>query len=101
MDIWSDKRGSEAVIYIKGDIDEHTAPNIREHADMLINQGVRSLEFCLKYVDFMDSTGIGMLLGRFKRIRKTGGSVSLSCVNPQIDKVLRLANIYSLIPLVG
>lgn len=101
MDIWSDKRGNEAIIYVKGDIDEHTVPDIRDHADMLIEQGVSNLEFCLKYVDFMDSTGIGMLLGRFKKIRKSGGHVTLSCVNPQIDKVFRLANIYSLIPLLG
>lgn len=101
MDIWSDKRGNEAIIYVKGDIDEHTVPDIRDHADMLIEQGVSNLEFCLKYVDFMDSTGIGMLLGRFKKIRKSGGHITLSCVNSQIDKVFRLANIYSLIPLLG
>ncbi len=101
MDVWSDKRGYEAIIYIKGDIDEHTAPIVREHADILIDQGVLYLEFCLKYVDFMDSTGIGMLLGRFKKIRKNGGEITLSCVNRQIDKVFKLANIYSLIPLVG
>ena len=68
--------------------------------DRLIDSGVDSIQLSLKYVDFMDSTGIGMLLGRYKKTSKLKIPFSVSDVNSQIDKVFKVSGIYSVIPLV-
>ena len=62
---------SDGVLKIKlsGDMDEYTAPAVRAECDRLIdrNQGVRKVIINLAEVAFMDSTGIGFLIGRYKR----------------------------------
>ena len=99
MEVWSSKESGVGVIYVKGDIDEHTAAKIRAYADSIINDEITTLVFCLKYVDFMDSTGIGMLLGRFKNCKKRNVHLFVKDVNARIDKIFKLSGIYSVIPL--
>jgi len=100
MEVWSSKNNGVTVIYVKGDIDEHSAQEIRRYADDIISQGTKTLVFCLKYVDFMDSTGIGMLLGRFKNCKKTHTDLYVKDVNARIDKIFRISGVYSVVPLV-
>ena len=100
MEIWSSKDKDVTTIYVRGDVDEHTAGDIRSYADSIINNGTKSLVFCLKYVDFMDSTGIGMLLGRFKNCKKTHTALYVKDVNPSVDKIFKISGVYSVIPLV-
>ena len=100
MEIWQTREGDLSTIYVKGDIDEHTAPEIRVFADRVIDEGVKNLVFCLRYVDFMDSTGIGMLLGRFKTCKKKNARLFVKDVNARIDKIFKLSGIYQVVPLI-
>lgn len=99
MKMWSEKIGDIVKVYYRGDVDEYSAYELRTYLDKLITSGAKSLELSLKYVDFMDSTGIGMLLGRYKKTSKLRIPFSVSDVNSQIDKIFKLSGIYTVIPL--
>lgn len=100
MKMWLERNGNTVKVFYRGDIDEHTAVELKSYLDNIIDSGIASLQLSLKYVDFMDSTGIGMLLGRYKKTSKLGIALSVSDVNAQIDKIFRISGIYSVIPLV-
>lgn len=94
------KEGENLYIYLSGEIDEHSIASVREQADRLIdeNAGLSRAIFNLAGVKFMDSTGIGFLIGRYKKLNKYGMSMFLENPNEVADKILALSGVYSLIP---
>ncbi len=90
------------VVIIDGDIDHHSAKYIREAIDREILSArphVTVLE--LSRVDFMDSSGLGLILGRYTRMREIGGILKLSSPTPQTVKILALAGVDKLIPVIA
>ncbi len=67
-----------AVLRITGEVDAYTAPQLREHVTRLVNSGVRHVIADLRGVHFIDSTGLGALVGSLKRLRAHGGSLTLA-----------------------
>lgn len=79
------------------DIDEHTANDLRREIDSLIDRNNFSkLVFDFSNIQFMDSTGIGMILGRYKKLQKLKIGVAVRNANRQIDKVLRASGLYEI-----
>lgn len=77
---------------ISGEIDHHTAKPIREKIDSAIylyRPGVLTIDLCS--VGFMDSAGLGLILGRYAKIRDLGGKLYVSDPSPEVEKILRLA----------
>lgn len=94
------KEGEILYVCIDGDIDHHSAKFIRETIDkeiFLTRPRVMILE--LSEVDFMDSSGLGLILGRYTRMREIGGLLKLSNPTPQTVKILALAGVDKLIPI--
>lgn len=87
-------------IFLSGELDEHSAPAARKMADATIdaNAACERAVFDLSGVRFMDSTGIGFLVGRYKRLRRYGIPAALQSVDFAADKVLAMSGIYALIP---
>jgi len=85
---------------IAGELDEHTAPTARQVLDSFIancsNYSRIILE--LSNLHFMDSTGIGVLIGRYKKLKEIGVSMFIASPSRQADKVLTLSGIYQLMP---
>ena len=100
MKVTSDLRGRVLYITLCGEMDECSAPNAREMCDRLIeeNSTVKKIVINLSGVAFMDSTGIGFLIGRYKKASRL--SIPLYIENPDLaaNKILNLSGIYSLIP---
>lgn len=100
MKVTSDLRSRVLYITLRGEMDECSAPNARELCDRLIeeNSTVKKIVINLSEVAFMDSTGIGFLIGRYKKASRL--SIPLYIENPDFaaDKILNLSGIYSLIP---
>ena len=93
------KNGDILLVCIDGDIDHHSAKYIREAIDreiFLERPHVMILE--LSRVDFMDSSGLGLILGRYTRMREVGGILKLSNPTAQTVKILSLAGVDKLIP---
>jgi stage II sporulation protein AA (anti-sigma F factor antagonist) len=95
-------RSSQGVLYIalNGEIDEHSAADARRKADEIIDEHTQATKavFELQQVSFMDSTGIGFLIGRYKRLRRYGVPMYIAEPNLNADKILSLSGIYALIP---
>ncbi|MCL2599251.1 MAG: anti-sigma factor antagonist [Firmicutes bacterium] len=82
-----------------GELDEHTAPGARATLDgCLANGGYSRIILELSGLGFMDSTGIGVLIGRYKKWRDQGIPIFIASPSRQADKVLSLSGIYQLMP---
>lgn len=90
------------VLYIKliGEMDEYSAQGVRTRCDKLIevNATVKKIIINLSEVAFMDSTGIGFLIGRYKKAARMNIPLYVEDPNAAADKILNLSGIYSLIP---
>ena len=86
------------VVRLIGELDEHTASQVRPTIDMAIDMcRQRTFIFDFSKLDFMDSTGIGMLLGRYKKLKQRGIEAKICGPNRLVDKILNTAGIYSII----
>ncbi len=100
MELKSNLKGDDLYIYLSGELDEHSVSSVREAADRMIdnNAGLSRAVFNLAGVKFMDSTGIGFLIGRYKKLKKYGMGMYLENPNVGADKILELSGIYTLMP---
>ena len=86
-------------IYLCGELDETAAENARIFLDMLIDKRMpEKVIFNLSSLVFMDSTGIGVLLGRYKRCKKLNIRVQITSPQNSVDKLLALSGIYTVMP---
>ena len=89
--------GGALVVKLYGDIDQHCVSEIRDDIDRQIAiRNINSLIVDLGGVEFMDSSGIGMIMGRYKNMVSRGGKMMLVRPQPQVDKVLELSGIKKL-----
>ncbi len=87
------------LVSLHGELDETAADNARSFLDLLIDKKApKRVVFELEGLSFMDSTGIGVLLGRYKRCKAAGVSVMISSPRQNIDKLLNLSGIYTIMP---
>ena len=91
---------SELYIYLQGELDEYFEKYIRSQIDSLIenNLNIQTVIFDMSGLTFMDSTGIGVLIGRYKKLKKL--KIPCFITNPSFsaDKVFTISGIYDLIP---
>jgi anti-sigma B factor antagonist len=81
------------VVDLSGEIDVYTSPKVKDAVGDLIDRGVYYLVINLEKVRYIDSTGLGVLIGGLKRVREHGGSVNLVCTNPQIKKIFDITGL--------
>ncbi len=82
-----------AVLRIGGEVDVYTAPQLRERIIDLLANGTRHIIADLREVDFLDSTGLGALVGSLKRLREQDGSLKLVTGADRILRVFRLTGL--------
>src|ERR1700739_3942381 len=85
--------GDRTVVEVGGEIDVYTAPKLREQLVELVNDGSYHLVVDMEGVDFLDSTGLGVLVGGLKRVRAHEGSLSLVCTQARILKVFEITGL--------
>ena len=92
--------GNTLYIFLCGELDEYNARSVREQTDALLDRyaACERAVFDLSGVKFMDSAGIGFLIGRYKRLKKYGMGMFLENPNTGADKILQLSGLYSLMP---
>ncbi len=82
-----------AVLRVTGEVDVYTAPMLRERIRELAGSGAVHLIADLGQVDFLDSTGLGVLVGGLKRLREEGGSLALVITAPRILRVFQITGL--------
>lgn len=98
MQVSSRKVKQALVVKIEGELDHHTADEVRERLDsMLDDPTIKHMVFDLSQLKFMDSSGIGVFIGRYKAVSQRSGTVSVVYVTPQINKVLEVSGLYRII----
>ncbi len=101
MKICADYQGETLYVRLCGEVDEHNAVSARRDADKLCESfAVRSKKavFDLQSVSFMDSTGIGFLIGRYKKFSRYGVPMYLTNPSAATDRILQMSGVYTLIP---
>ena len=80
------------------EVDHHGAAGIREHADkLLLDDKVRNIVFDFEDTTFMDSSGIGIIIGRYRKISCFGGKVYAIDADERIRRILRASGMSSII----
>ena len=91
------KRGT-LVIHLKGDLDHHSAESLRQEMDRLLcDLSVHRVVLDLSGLGFMDSSGIGMVIGRYKTMAARGGAVFACGLHPPVDRLFRMAGLHRII----
>ena len=86
--------GDVAVLHLQGKImGGPDATSLHEKLHELIETGTRSVVIDLKDVDWMNSSGLGILIGGLSAIRKSGGDLRLASVTEKIEEVLRITKL--------
>ncbi|MBQ8163106.1 MAG: anti-sigma factor antagonist [Clostridia bacterium] len=89
-------------VKIKGDIDHHCAKRVREKIDdAIFSKKPYKISLDLSEVDFMDSSGLGLILGRYTNATDIGAKFSLCNPNKRVKKILHLAGIERIMDIEG
>jgi anti-sigma B factor antagonist len=91
--------GDATVVVVGGEIDVYTAPKLREQLIDLVSSGNYHLVVDMEGVDFLDSTGLGVLVGGLKRVRAHDGSLRLVCSQERILKIFRITGLTKVFPI--
>lgn len=86
------------ILRMPEELDHHEAEFLKEEADQLIlKYPVRSLVFDFSDTRFMDSSGIGVIIGRCRNVRFSGGFIKAVHLNPQIQRIFKLSGLMKII----
>jgi anti-sigma B factor antagonist len=85
--------GDRTVVEVGGEIDVYTAPQLRSALNDAVADGARHLVVDMTGTEFLDSTGLGVLVAGLKRVRSAGGRMELAVDDPRVLKVLRIAGL--------
>ena len=96
------KKNNQNMLHIclDGELDQSVAEKIRIQIDSYLeNNSYDGVVLDMSKLRFMDSTGIGLIMGRYKKLRAKNIPIYIGSPNPQIDKVLKVSGLYGIIPL--
>ena len=93
-----EKNRNTLTVTLSGELDQREAADIRAEVDELLeDRQIRRLIFDLSGLRFMDSSGIGLIIGRYKRMRRRNGSVAVRGVSPRMGRILDMAGLFQLV----
>ena len=100
MEIKYKKHNGDLTIYVYGELDECSASNAKIILDKVLfdNLCISKVVFDLSGLSFMDSTGIGLLIGRYKKLKQLNISSYIAGASVATEKVIQLAGLYKIMP---
>jgi len=99
LSLASRTEGDKTVVSVGGEIDVYTAPKLREQIVQLVEDGQYHLVIDMEDVEFLDSTGLGVLVGGLKRVRAHDGTLCLVCTQERILKIFRITGLTKVFPI--
>jgi len=95
------KRGV-LIVQVEGEMDMHAAEQFRSSVDGgLETSGAKNIIFNLNGVTFIDSSGVGVILGRYKKVSILGGKLAAVNVKPQVARILEFSGLLRIMELFG
>ena len=99
MEVSIKKECGRLTLYLRGELDDHAAAGLRRRLDDILEaESMSVVIFDLGGVTFTDSTGIGLLIGRYKKLKSREVSVFLKNVSAQIEKIFRISGLFEIMP---
>jgi len=94
MDVKTTTEQAVTTVYLAGELDHHRAAPLREHVDSVIRERCpETLVLDFSGIGFMDSSGIGFVMGRYRLMQSMGGRLIVRGASPRLEKVMRLAGL--------
>ena len=88
------------VVRLSGELDHHTADEVRNKVSIAIEQkNIRYVILNLEKLMFMDSSGLGVILGRYKQIKQAGGEMIVCAVSPSVNRLFNMSGLFKIIRL--
>ncbi len=99
LDLRVQHHDHRAVVHVGGEVDLATCPQLRGVLAGLIDQGIYDLVVDLEQVSFLDSSGIGVLMGAHRRLREHGGGLRLAAPSARVRRVLEVTGVTTVLPI--
>ena len=98
MEVAAKCEGRELELFLQGELDHHGAKGLLQRLDREIETAL-PLRLTLDFsaVTFMDSSGIGMMIGRYKRMRSRGGTMGVMAGDARIERMMELSGLYQIV----
>jgi len=97
MDIRLEKQGKALTVFLRGEIDHHAASSLRQQIDETVISGdIHALTLDFKDVSFMDSSGVGLILGRYKQMLARGGTLKVCRMQARYLAMMKMAGMEKL-----
>ena len=85
-------------IFLPAEVDHHNAEEIKREADKVIEeQHIKYVIFDFGRTNFMDSSGIGLIMGRYKKVMFIGGKAAVTNVGNAVDRIFKISGLYKII----
>lgn len=95
------KQGNRLIVMLPRELDHHVATEIREEVDAYLKAGALSeIDFDFSETDFMDSSGIGMIMGRYRILHLMGGKIRARKLNKQVFRIFRMSGLEQIVEVV-
>ena len=92
------KDGEKLIVRLSGELDHCVVTAMRaELEELLLDKGIRHLHFDFENVSFMDSSGVGFIIGRYKTMAARGGHVSAGNLHPPVDRLFRIGGLHRIV----
>lgn len=92
--------GDTLIVHVPQELDHHSARKVREYSsDILKERTVKNIIFDFSGTTFMDSSGVGMIMGRYRIVKERGGFVGVSGAGASIHRILEISGLYKLVEL--
>lgn len=97
-----DKQDDTLIIILMGELDHHSAEEVRVKIDDRIDRdNIRKVILNFRGVTFMDSSGIGVVIGRYKKMQNRKGKLCVAEINRTVNKVFEISGMYKIIDVYG
>ena len=98
MDLEFEVKNDKLIVHMIGELDHHSAEEVRNKIDdRLERNNLKKLIMDFSHVSFMDSSGIGVVIGRYKKLSLKGGSVCITKVIDSVNRVFQLSGMFKII----
>jgi anti-sigma B factor antagonist len=101
LELETTQQDGMAVLTLRGEIDVYTAPRMRQAIVDLVDAGSLNVVIDMEKVDFLDSTGLGVLVEGLKRVKTRGGNLSIVITQDKILKIFDITGLNKAFPIYG
>jgi len=97
LQIEMEQRGKVLVVRLKGELDHHTADHVKQRMEEAIENGSLHVILSVKDLTFMDSSGLGVILGRYKQITAKGGKMVVCDMSPSVYRLFEMSGLFKIL----